>query len=250
MSVVQRALFGALVVALLVGISFAVFWSGEKEQPLAVKAPDKEGPRSLEPMADVGGVKRLASDVAKAEQPDKDKDRDPNNYGIAPSVPADLNPNVKSVVDGVRNKHPERVSTLMRPAAFDARAYHADPEKYLTTIEPGRVFQPAQPGKSVKRLAAISPYLQRVAQGQSIVLKVRAPAGAPVTFTSFDMGEFSNRLTSITVAANEQGIAHSQFFGTPGTIADVNILAASPLASGQAKFVARVFMPDLAANEP
>jgi hypothetical protein len=250
MSGSQRALFGTLIVMLLVGISFAVFWSGEKEQPLAVKAPDAQHDPKQQPMVDVGGVKRPASDLAKNEPSDTEKKSEERGYGVAPSVPEDLNPQVRSVAEAIRTKsHPERVSVMMKPSAFDAKAYGADPTAYLNIVEPGRVFQTAQPGKGVKRIAPLSPYFQRVAQGQSIALKVKAPAGAPVTFTSFDMGEFANRLTSITVAADNKGVAQTQFFGTPGTIANVNILAGSPVAAGQVKFVAHVVLPDLAANE-
>ena len=80
-------------------------------------------------------------------------------------------------------------------------------------------------------------------QGQSIPLRVRATPGAPVTFTSFDLGQFENQLTSITVQADKQGIATARFVGSSGTINDVNILVASPVNSGQAKFAVNVVLP-------
>lgn len=84
-----------------------------------------------------------------------------------------------------------------------------------------------------------------VLQGEPVPLKVRTIPNAPVTFTSFDLGSFSNRLTSITVAADKDGVATAQFTGTPGTYNDVNILAASPMTSGQVKFVITVIVPKL-----
>ena len=59
-------------------------------------------------------------------------------------------------------------------------------------------------------------------------------------------GGFENLLTAQTVQANAQGIAEVTFEATPGTIEDVNILAGSPVASGQVKFVVNVQMPDAA----
>lgn len=69
-----------------------------------------------------------------------------------------------------------------------------------------------------------------------------------MTFTSFDLGKFHNELTSVTVQANDKGIAEAEFFGTPGTYSDVNILAGSPLLTEQVKFVVFVDVPGMFAN--
>jgi hypothetical protein len=45
------------------------------------------------------------------------------------------------------------------------------------------------------------------------------------------------------VEANDQGVAEVKFFGTPGTINECNILVASPVSSGTAKFVVNVTKP-------
>ncbi|MFG0262019.1 MAG: hypothetical protein ACF788_06485, partial [Novipirellula sp. JB048] len=89
-------------------------------------------------------------------------------------------------------------------------------------------------------LRKISPRYQEIKQGESVRLEVSAPAGAPVTFTSLDLGQFENQLTSITTVANEQGVAQTAFTGTAGTIQNINILAGSPMASGNVSFVVYV----------
>ncbi len=75
------------------------------------------------------------------------------------------------------------------------------------------------------------------------MLKVKAVKDAPVTFTSFDLGSFHNQLTSVTVKADANGNAQAIFTGTPGTINNVNILAGSPMTSGQLKFTVNVEPP-------
>src|SRR5690606_10279160 len=80
-----------------------------------------------------------------------------------------------------------------------------------------------------------------------VSLRVRAVPGAPVTFTSLDMGAFQNRLASITVRADGEGVAVARFTGTPGTLGLTNVLAASPLTSGQQHFTVSVLPADPAA---
>jgi hypothetical protein len=251
---------GWAAVGLLVLVGACVYFASrdrEDQNGLQVRAPQQGAPdRGADPQPkdwiDVGGVRRPPQDVAKpAAEPaaEAKPDRDPFDYGTTKSIPADFSPEVKAVADAVRERrNPERYSVLATPPKFDAQAYAANPAAYLTTIEPGRVFHPAQPGKGVKRLGALSASRQRVAQGKSVRLRVGAPPKAPVTFTSFDLGEFSNRLTSITVAADERGVAAVDFFGTSGTVENVNILAASPVTSGQVRFLVYVEWPNLPAT--
>jgi len=94
-----------------------------------------------------------------------------------------------------------------------------------------------------------SDYRLPVVQGEAVRLAVQAVPESPVTFTSFDLGQFSNQLTTITVLADENGVASTEFLATPGTINDVNILAASPMASGQVKFVVNVSLPSSSGAE-
>jgi len=241
--------------------------AADRTAALQTQRPALGAPRPLAAgEAVIGGVPRPRSDVAPrhsdqsaqspqasvAESADASKtsskaeeSEDPFDYGATPPVRGDANVHVQSVVEAIRqNRNPERISALIQPKAFDARAYAENPEAYLNVVEPGRVFQPAQPKEGVPRIRSLSPRLQRVEQGNRVVLRVQAPAAMPVTFTSFDLGRFAeNKLTSITVAANARGVAEVNFEATAGTIEDVNILAASPSASGQVKFVVNVSKP-------
>lgn len=161
-------------------------------------------------------------------------------YGKTPVITED-NTQVQSVVEALNSgKHPERLSPLIRPAAFDQESWQTNKDykqKYLNTAEFGRVFQSLNPALGTPKTKRVTPYYQQVAQGEKITLAVKTAADMPVTFTSFDLGKFSNGLTTQTVVANNSGYAEVEFHGMSGTIADVNILASSPAASGQVKFL-------------
>jgi hypothetical protein len=155
-------------------------------------------------------------------------------------VRADANPHTESVAEAVRLNKPERLSPMLAPEPFDRDAFAADPQTYLDTIEPGRVYQTAQPGADVPRVRVVGFSFFKIRQGESVELKVEAAPLAPVTFTSFDAGAFENELPSVTVRADEDGIATVDFYGTSGTFGDIDILAGCPLASGQARFKVEV----------
>lgn len=180
----------------------------------------------------------------RRRQGEGDDARNDYPYGVTQPIPSDANPHVASVAEAFHTgKFPERTSAMTLPKPFDAVAYKADPQKYLNTIEPGRVWQIPDPGPGVPRLVSQTPKFTEVEQGQPIVLKTRAIPGAPVTYTSFDLGAFQNRLSSVTVAADDKGVARATFTGTPGTIGMVNILAGSPMATSQIHFVVDVLPP-------
>ncbi len=228
------------------------------DPPLRVNAP-VAGPGRADPREEilVGGVRRPASDVRRGgRKPPESRAPEAPNYGVAQPIPEDANPNVASVAEALRTgKYPERLSTLIQPAPFDEDDYEADPKTYLDVVEPGRVWQSAQPGSDIPRLHRLTPRFVEIDQGETISLRARALPGAPVTFTSFDMGAFQNRLTSVTLRADEDGLAVARFTGTPGTLFDVHILAASPVASGQLGFTvtvnpARASGLDAAEEEP
>lgn len=230
-----------VVIQLSVLAAFLVHWTTKPPDPPA--NPKKHrGPESVV----IGGVRRPSTDLQPLDlDPDRQKrgreeiaEPDP---GQTPPIPKDANPMVASVAEALETgNHPERLSSLIAAPPFDRAAYEADPAAYLKVVEPGRVWQSAQPGPGVPRLKSLSPLYAEIPQGETVSLRVQAVPGAPVTFTSFDLGAFQNRLTSITVQADEKGVAVARFTGTPGTYNLVHILAASPLASGQQRYVVNI----------
>ena len=158
--------------------------------------------------------------------------------GASQAIDPARHPQAQSTYDAlVAGTHPERASSLIMPAPFDEAAFVADPESYLAISEPGRVWQPAQPGPDVPALQAFGPTRHRIGFGETASLMVRTLPNRPVSFTSFDLGTFqANGLPNITVQANELGYAGVTFVASGGAIADVSILCASPVASGQVPF--------------
>ena len=173
------------------------------------------------------------------------------NPGRAPFLKGDENPQVAGLMAEITNQDKDKQdelrvakSTFFAPEPFDREKYEADPETYLNKIRPGRVFQPAQPGPDVKQLTAMSPAFTSVLQGEAVQLKVQADPGVPVAFHTQETGTFDNKLKTITVAANKDGIAEAKFTLGPGTSGLLNVLAASPVHSQQVKFTVRVALPD------
>ena len=140
-------------------------------------------------------------------------------------------------------QHPERTSPNVI-STFDAAAYARDPRPYLSLCEPGRVFATAEPGPNVPELLAAGQVRQFVSAGGSAILAVRAPAGAPVTFTTYGLGTFAHDLPSVTVPADAAGVAQVVWTATPGTVNNVHILVGCPLASGQVDLAVFVSAPE------
>jgi hypothetical protein len=221
---------------------------GSKSDPEVV---DNIGPLLLEGSSGAwvtkGGVTRPATDVLpnqfQAPKPPLLK-RD----GGYPKVALDANAQVSQVAEALKTgKNPERYSSFVVPRNFDASEFTKDPEgyaqSYASTVEPGRVYAPAQPGLMVPVLRISGNRHSRVIQGESVRLKALAVPYAPVTFSSSGLGQFDNLLTSITVVADKDGIATASFTATPGTKKNVNILGASPLLAEQIKFTLSIELP-------
>ena len=154
----------------------------------------------------------------------------------------------RRVFEAIRTqKNPERLSSMIQPGAFDARRWETDAiyaGKWLETIEPGRVYQPAQPSATVPVIERIGDEFRRVPDGAMVTLEVQVMPGAPVTFNSFDSGMFDgSRLATVSVRANDEGVASAGFRQSPGTVGLCRILVASPLASGQVHFNVRFESP-------
>jgi hypothetical protein len=159
--------------------------------------------------------------IATAEPTDAQVS-EPDHVGRTPAIDGNANANVRSVVAAVNGGgQVERLTPLLAPKAYDHQRFLADPKAYLDVVEPGRVYQTAQPGEGVPQLSLVDRGYVSIPQGGSTTLRVQSAPNSAVTFTSFDCGAFSNRLTSITVQADAAGIAAAEFIGTPGTINDV-----------------------------
>lgn len=220
------------------------------EQGLADSGSAQNGPpgNAKAGYKEIGGVFRPSTDVEPkfdSELMTLDQQKSQIvNYGTTPLVKANANVHTKSVAEALKSgRNPERLSPSITANVFDAEEWKRDPSIYLATIEPGRVFQPAQPGPDVTRLRMLSPRRLKAEQGEVVPLKVRTEPNSPVTYSSFDLGQFENQLSSITVRADDRGIAIARFTGSSGTLNDVNILAASPVTSGQVKFIVNVTLP-------
>lgn len=196
----------------------------------------------------VGGVERPKTDLKASFDdelnPRSEKELSEFFYGTTPLIDPDANVHTRSVKEALTTgKFPERLSPIIAPAKFDRDRYNANPDAYLSIVEPGRVYQPAQPSPTTARLQPLTGRLVQIEQGETVPLRVRALPGVPVTFTTFDLGQFQNLMTSVTVQADRRGIATARYTATTGVIADVHILSASPVTSGQAKFTVNVLLP-------
>ena len=200
---------------------------------------------------DVGGIKRPPSDVkvASSETGSRRKSIDRpiplKKEGFPSPVPALTNAQTALVSQALKDgKHPERYSPFIVPRSFDKESFDKDPagysKQYAEGIEPGRVFASAQPTEGTKAIRSVGERFHRVKQGETVRLVVEAAPHAPVTFTSQRLGTFPNSLTSITVVADEQGKATTNFTASAGTKDKVDVLAASPITSGQVDFVVMV----------
>lgn len=139
-------------------------------------------------------------------------------------------------------------SDLIPVAPFDPQAFAADPEPYLQADVPGRIWQTAAPAPGIPTLSPVGLEVFELFPGASVELQVRSVSGAPVTFQTQGLGTFSNERTTITVRAADDGVARAIYRASPGAIADVPIIAASPMAMGQVVF--HLFIADPSAQAP
>ena len=127
-----------------------------------------------------------------------------------------------------------RVAGLAQAAPFDVRAWAQDPDAYLAVIEPSRIFQTARPGRGVPATQVDGPGWVQVAPGETITIRIRTAPDAPLSFLSNGLGAFANGLTAVTLRSDAQGLVEVPWTAIRGTTADVSVVAASPLATGQA----------------
>ncbi len=137
----------------------------------------------------------------------------------------------------------------MAPKPFDPAAFAANPQAYLDVVEPGRVFQSATPGAGVPVLEPVGVASFEIPEGGSCTLTVTTAPNMPVTFTAKDLGTFPNALTSITVQADDKGVASTVYSASGGVVAAAQVLAGSPAASGQVGFHIFVTSSPVAASD-
>lgn len=153
-------------------------------------------------------------------------------------VPPQYRKQVESVIEAQRTRsHPERLGISFAPTRFDAARFAADPRSYLDVVEPGRVYDTAMgTGPESVALEIEGEGSVVVPEGGSAVLKVKGVPRAPVSFTSTAGGHFDNRISYITVLADDQGLA-SVTFTADRTADDIQILAGSPRAVGTVSLI-------------
>lgn len=153
-----------------------------------------------------------------------------------PAVDSELNADTRSVAQGYREQIPERFAAEFFGPAFDPETYASDPDTYLHTVEPSRALRSASPGPDVPAIGSEVGAQSSLRLGESIRLTAQVPASMPVTFTSFNGGQFENRLPSITVAADAEGRATAVYTASGSAEPKVGIMAASPIASGKLRY--------------
>ena len=155
----------------------------------------------------------------------------------SPPIELEKFPGARAAVEALKSgQNPERLNVAFKPKPFDREAFKANPKGYLGLVEPGRIWDVAEPGPGVKDLIFKEQQVFTMKPLGTIHLAVQAEPHAPVTFTSFDFGSFQNQMTSITVQADAQGVAGADYTAVQGTTGDVDVLAASPLSAGQVNF--------------
>ena len=216
-----------------------------KPKPVSKSLADSLGLSENE-LTEVGGVARPIRDLVEPTPVAKTVKSPLASAGMLPRLKGDENPQVAGVFQELRsaNAPPEARSSMFLPEKFDKERYFDNPGEYVNKIRPGRAFAPSNPGPDVVPLAAVSSRLTTVLQDEKAILRVRAAEGYPVTFYTPDGGEFGNRLKTVTVVANKDGIAEAAYTAVSGTAGIIDVVAASPLHSGQVTFSVKVVTPD------
>ena len=202
-------------------------------------------------LVESGGVTRPKRDLGLEEKKVGDyqspKSPFPANLGRPQPLNGDENEQVAGLIEelSIKNGPAAARSVYIAPAKFDLAAYQADPAAYLNKIRPGRVNFPAQPGPDVVPIATLSDAYSEVLQGETILFKVKAEPGMPITAFTQQIGRFSNQLNTISVMADEDGVASIAYNPGPGSLGLNDVTVASPVHSGQLHFVINVSLPSL-----
>ena len=159
----------------------------------------------------------------------------------APSESADkspVKPRVVLVEEVARAKLGSAAAHQHDHKNFNRAAYLADPAGYLGQIAGSRIYDVANPAAGLDALAPVGPSGFSVATNTEATLAARTEPGMPVTFTSFGLGQFpASGMQTVTVAADDQGIARAQFLVNPGTVGSCLITAGSPVVSSTIQYL-------------
>lgn len=162
-------------------------------------------------------------------------------FDLVERVEPDANEAVKRVYSALEAKqNPELTGPMLSPPEFDRQSYQADPEAFLSITVPGRVWQSAQPGPDVPLIEQLSKSRHVVRKGEAIRLEVKTLPAMPVSFLATDLGTFENGLSSISVAAGDDGVAEAVFTASSGSDQSTEVLASSPVTSGRVSFSVRI----------
>jgi hypothetical protein len=132
-----------------------------------------------------------------------------------------------------------RMADESKPSApYDLSLVNADPT-YYERVDALRLYQtaPVPDGEKRHEELRIIGEAYRLAVSQSWLeqpLVVLAKPGRPVTFVALDSGNFPNGDVSITIKADERGLAATSFFVT--NEGHYRVLAGSPENAGPAAF--------------
>lgn len=120
-------------------------------------------------------------------------------------------------------------------------AYLRDPAAYCAIVDPGRCHQIAQPAADVPALTTVGAGTFLIGRGEVARLQAQTDPGMPVTFSSQGLGEFpASKDTSITVAADANGLAVADFTAPPGTVGQCLVVAGSPVRGTTATFLVSI----------
>ena len=149
-----------------------------------------------------------------------------------------IKPRVVSVEEIARAKLGSAAAHQHDHKNFNRAAYLADPAGYLSQIAGSRIYDVANPAAGLAALAPVGPSGFSVETNTEATLAARTEPGMPVTFTSFGLGQFpASGMQTVTVAADDQGIARAQFLVNPGTVGSCLITAGSPVVSSTIQYL-------------
>ena len=148
---------------------------------------------------------------------------------------------VVTVEEIARVKHASAVAHPHDHPNFHRAAYLADPASYLSKVAGSRVYEVANPAADVASLTPAGPTGFSAPTNGEVTLAAKTEPGCPTTFVTFGLGEFpASGLQSVTVAADDQGVASTQFRIISGTVGNCLVLAGSPVCANTIQFMISV----------